>query len=149
MQKVPLPDYREIEVNISVANIKDQVAALFYATGLVFDNETVVDLELGRGDFGIGYVNTDVIPVTFRLKKHQQVDLVKHIWLGYQSPKERTMNVQNTTSVDAGLAEAPVHVFNAETGRFEDALGNPVHTEEVAVVTTEGEVASSADVTIH
>jgi hypothetical protein len=59
------------------------------------------------------------------------------------------MNVQNTTSVDAGLAETTFH-FNEATGRVEDLAGNPVeaYVEEV-VVTTEGEVASTADVTIH
>lgn len=53
-------------------------------------------------------------------------------------------NIQDTTSTDAGVAEATVQVFNPETGEFETRLA-----EEVGTVTSEGEVASAADVTVH
>lgn len=55
---------------------------------------------------------------------------------------------QDTTVTEAGVAEAPVLFFNDLTGRFEDAEGNPVVTEEVGHVTTEGEVGTDADVTV-
>lgn len=39
---------REITINISESNIKDQIAALLYATKVVFDNEEITDLQIGE-----------------------------------------------------------------------------------------------------
>jgi hypothetical protein len=74
MQKVP--DYREIELTLSRQTIVDQVAAFLYAAGIVHDDEEVNNIQFsdifGRSD--IELVKTKIF-----IKKHQQVDLVKHI----------------------------------------------------------------------
>ena len=66
------PDYREIETNISFSNIKDQVAAFLYATGMIHDNEDVIDIQ-----FDWQFVNSSSIPITLKLKKHQEVEIIK------------------------------------------------------------------------
>lgn len=68
-----LPDYREIETCVSISNIKDQVASLLYAAGLVHDNEEVIDVEFdfeGRSEA--------VIPLKIKIKKQQTVELIEH-----------------------------------------------------------------------
>jgi hypothetical protein len=78
MQKVP--DYREIETCISLANIKDQVSALLYAAGIVHDNEEVLNIKFSFDKYvDDGYGVDELIPITIKIKKHQEVDLVKHI----------------------------------------------------------------------
>lgn len=67
-----LPDYREIETSISFANLKDQVAALLYATGMIHDNEDVLDIEFDW----LGMV--DSIPIKIKLKKQQTVEVINH-----------------------------------------------------------------------
>lgn len=67
-----VPDYREIETVLSLANIKDQIAALLYASGLVHDNEDVLDIEF-EDPMPLGMYET--IPVKLKIKKHQQVEV--------------------------------------------------------------------------
>lgn len=64
--------------------------------------------------------------------------------------KGNNMNdfTQDTAVTEVGVAEAPVLIFNEATGQFEDALGNPVETTEAGFVTTEGDTAQLADVTV-
>lgn len=69
MKKVP--DYREIETCISIANIKDQVGALLYAAGIVYDNEDIIDIEF---DFE-GRSNA-VVPFKIKIKKHQEIETI-------------------------------------------------------------------------
>lgn len=71
-----VPDYREIETCISLANIKDQIAALMYASGLVYDNEDIISLTF-IGDTDINYQET--VPVRIKLKKNQPVEVIEHI----------------------------------------------------------------------
>lgn len=71
-----LPDYREIETTISLANIKDQVAALLYASGMVHDNEEVLDIIF---DFTDGYEGWNGnYPIKIKLKKQQQVEVLTY-----------------------------------------------------------------------
>lgn len=69
---MPIPDYREIELTLSRQNIVDQIAALLYATGIVFDDEHVVDIVFeGAG-------GNETVPIKVCLKKHQEVEVVAH-----------------------------------------------------------------------
>lgn len=62
-----VPDYREIELTLSRQNVVDQIAALLYATGIIHDDEHVVDI-----DFTAGY---ETVPMVIKLKKDQQVEI--------------------------------------------------------------------------
>lgn len=64
-----LPDYREIELTLSRQNVVDQIAALLYATGIVHDNEHVLDI-----DFSVG---ENLVPMKIKLKREQEVTLIK------------------------------------------------------------------------
>lgn len=68
MKKVP--DYREIETCISIANIKDQVGALLYAAGMVHDDEDIIDIVFDVPP----YKGVSQLPITIKLKKHQEVE---------------------------------------------------------------------------
>lgn len=75
MKTVPVPDYREIETVISLANITDQIATLLYASGMVHDNEDILKIEFE--DFMPTGV-CETIPIKIKIKKHQQVEVIQH-----------------------------------------------------------------------
>lgn len=67
-----VPDYREIELTISRQNVVDQIAALLYATGVIYDNEHVIDIVYeGAG-------GNETVPLKIRLKREQQVEVIQH-----------------------------------------------------------------------
>lgn len=72
---MPLPDYREIELTLNRKTIVDQVAALLYATGLVFDNEHVVNIQF-KDLFGSS--DTELAPIKVCIKRHQEVEVIRH-----------------------------------------------------------------------
>lgn len=69
-----VPDYREIKTTISLANIKDQVGALLYASGLVHDDEEILDIIFDVPP----YQGVTQLPITIKLKKHQQVEVLTY-----------------------------------------------------------------------
>lgn len=73
MKKVP--DYREIDCYVSMSNVKDQIIALLYASGMIHDNEDVIDLQI-RSDLG----GRDTVPLSIKIKKQQQVEVFNY-WL--------------------------------------------------------------------
>lgn len=62
---------RTLVVSISKSNIKDQVAALLYATGKVLDSETV---EIH--DFLVS-PDQELVPVTITITKRTEVRLIE------------------------------------------------------------------------
>ena len=69
-----LPDYREIETSVSVANVKDQIIALLYAAGVVHDDEDVIDVEIIRDFRG-----ETQVPIKIKIKKNQPVEVIEHV----------------------------------------------------------------------
>lgn len=67
---MPLPDYREIELTLNRQTIVDQVAAFLYASGVVHDDEHVVNIQF-KELFGMS--DTELCPIKLCLKKHQEV----------------------------------------------------------------------------
>lgn len=70
-------DYREIETKVSLANIKDQIGALLYATGTVHDNEEIISIDFrliddGGDDWDGNY------PIQVKIKKQQEVEVIQH-----------------------------------------------------------------------
>lgn len=66
------PDYREIETKVSLANIKDQVGALLYASGTVNDDEEIISITF---DFD-GYGDNEIIPTWIKVKRQQEVEVI-------------------------------------------------------------------------
>ena len=68
-----VPDYREIEVPISISNIKDQVSALLYAAGYVHDDEDIIDLIFPEA----GMEDTHIM-IKIKIKKNRPVEVIEH-----------------------------------------------------------------------
>ncbi len=64
---------RTLEFPINRANIVDQVAALLYATGKVYDNENISDIQFGDLSGQNELVSLKVI-----LNKPQEVEFIQH-----------------------------------------------------------------------
>ena len=60
---------RTIEQSVSLDNIKDQIAALLYATGVVHDNEDIEELVIPG-------VNTPIVNI--KIKIRGEVEQIKH-----------------------------------------------------------------------
>lgn len=70
-----VPDYREIELTLNRQVIVDQVAAFLYATGIVNDDEHVINIQF-KDLFGSSDI--ECAPIKVCLKKHQEVDIFNH-----------------------------------------------------------------------
>lgn len=69
---MPVPDYREIELTLNRQTIVDQVAAFLYASGVVHDNEHVVNIQF-KELFGASDI--ELAPIKVCLKRHQEVEV--------------------------------------------------------------------------
>lgn len=58
--------YIERPTEISLSQIKDQIALLMYAYGKVNDNEEIVDIEIGE-------LKGETVPLRLKLKKEVRV----------------------------------------------------------------------------
>ena len=69
MKTTLLPDYREIEIPVSIATLKEFLEPLLYTLGYVKDDEEILKL---KSDI------TAPILITVCLKRQQQVEVLHH-----------------------------------------------------------------------
>lgn len=62
---------RKIETYVSVDNIRDQIAALLYASGIVFDHENVVDMEFDKPT--VDKEGRKIVPISIWMTKERTV----------------------------------------------------------------------------
>jgi hypothetical protein len=62
---------RTIELALSRSNIVDQVASLLYATGVVYDNENISNIQFGA-------MNEEIVPIKVSINKPQEVQHIIH-----------------------------------------------------------------------
>lgn len=68
-----VPDYREIQVPVSLKSLKNYIEPLLCTTGMVRDNEEILSV-----DFGPEVEVWDTLWITIKVKKHQEVEVFKH-----------------------------------------------------------------------
>ncbi len=64
------PDYREIELPISIKALQDYMEPLLYQAGYVKGNEEIIKLESRD--------SPDVIWISIRIKKRRPVEIIEH-----------------------------------------------------------------------
>lgn len=74
----PKKVYKEIDAVISMANLKDQVAALLYGLNYAHDSEDILDVVFHWSKINKNSDSIEVIPITVKLKSHQDVEVIKH-----------------------------------------------------------------------
>lgn len=70
-------DERRIDTYISLGNVKDQVAALLYATGVVKDNEDVLDIQFTNGLDKSGLQTDGLIPISIKIRSPERMELTE------------------------------------------------------------------------
>lgn len=70
-------------VNISRSNLDASIAQFLYAMGALSDKEDVASISIGTQVQGQSikdkkWVGDDIIPLTIKLKKHQEVKVIQH-----------------------------------------------------------------------
>lgn len=61
----------ERQSTITLSQIKDQIAALMYAYGVVHDNEEILEIKIND-------LSKEQIPLTLKLKVKQEVKVIQH-----------------------------------------------------------------------
>jgi hypothetical protein len=67
-----LPDYREIELPITLNSLKNYIEPLLCTANIVRDGEEVVGIEF------LSEVGSD-FNIRVKIKKHQEIELIQHI----------------------------------------------------------------------
>lgn len=67
----PLPDYREIEIPLTVSSLKNFIEPLLYQLGFVRDDEEIISLQ------EIERLN-NIVMIRVKLKRPQELEIIKY-----------------------------------------------------------------------